>query len=93
MGGEGSMASAINTLRQNRAMLKRRKLRSKDEVYGAKGVTKLNLKQSTPEDIMRVRKKMKALRKENRAEWFISVVVFIILLSAFFWLFFPDIIV
>lgn len=90
MGGEGSMASAIITLRQNRAMLKRRKIRTKSDVYGNKSVTKLKLKQSSPQDIIRIRKKMKALKRKNPAIWFVSFVVFLVILYAFLWLFLPE---
>jgi len=90
MGGEGSMASAIITLRQNRAMLKRRKIRTKSDVYGKKSVTKLKLKQSSPQDIIRIRKKMKALNRKNPAIWFFSFVIFLVILYAFLWLFLPQ---
>lgn len=39
MGGEGSMMHAIKSMKLNRSMLKKRKLKSKDDVYGTKNVT------------------------------------------------------
>ncbi|MEY8779675.1 hypothetical protein AB9K32_04570 [Allomuricauda sp. XS_ASV26] len=58
MGGEGSMMHAIKSMKLNRSMLKKRKLKSKDNIYGTKNVTELYFKKSTQRDIARIRKKM-----------------------------------
>lgn len=90
MGGEGSMATAINTLRQNRALLKKRKLRTKADVYGKKGLTKLDLKQSTAHDMKIIRQKIRGYQRENRAILFVSLVAVLFLFFAMIWLFFPS---
>lgn len=70
MGGEGSMMHAIKSLQNNRSLLKRRKSRSKDDVYGKKSVTMLNLKTSTRKDINRIRRLMEVEKHKNtRVTW------------------------
>lgn len=70
MGGEGSMMHAIKSLKANRSMLKKRKLASKDDVYGKKNVTKLHFKKSTQRDVARIRKKCLSKKKKKNGRCF-----------------------
>jgi len=79
MGGEGSMLQAIKSLQFNRNQLKKRKTRSKNDVYGKSGVTELNIKQSTEADMIWVRKKIALQKKKNRQHGIVAFVLTIIL--------------
>ncbi|NKI32160.1 hypothetical protein [Croceivirga thetidis] len=80
MGGEGSMMHAIKSLKQNRNLLKRRKQKTKDDVYGVAVKTKLNLKQSTPADVLKVKRQMQEYNRQLRVKGFIAgILVFMII--------------
>ncbi len=65
MGGEGSMASAIQTLRQNRALLKKRKFKNiKDLLYESSGKTELEFKQVSKEELFRIKQKIRKQQKQ-----------------------------
>ncbi|MCL6266075.1 hypothetical protein [Flagellimonas myxillae] len=74
MGGEGSMMHAIKSLQQNRSLLKRRKTRTKEDVFGKESVTKLNLKKSTTADVERVRHLMMAQKRKSKMIGWIAFV-------------------
>ncbi|MEL6975895.1 MAG: hypothetical protein AAGL29_10935 [Bacteroidota bacterium] len=78
MGGEGSMLSAIKTLKANRALLKKRKHRAKKDFITAKR-TLLNLKESTPKDVARIKRMM---LREKRKDLLISLITLLILGSS-----------
>lgn len=80
MGGEGSMMHAIKSLKENRGLLKKRRLQSKDDVYGKKNVTRLQFKKSTPRDISRIKKMMFIQKqKENRLTFWAFVVTILLI--------------
>ena len=57
------MLYAIKSLKQNRSLLKKRKLKSKDDLYGINRVTKLVFKRTSPLDLDKVRAIIKKERK------------------------------
>ncbi len=71
----GGIAAAITTLKNNRALLKKRKLKGTKDVYGQEGVTKLNLKVSTDQDMKRIRMKIKEYKRQERQAWIITICV------------------
>lgn len=87
MGGEGSMMHAIKSLKANRTMLKKRKLRSVDDVYGKKSVTKLHFKKSTPRDIARIRKMMFIQKEKEKRIMFYAIITTILLFFIVYLLF------
>jgi|GEM_PF-5410593 len=76
----GGIAGAIVALKNNRALLKKRKLKSKEDVFGKGGETKLNLKESTEQDMKRIRKKIKAYKRQERMVWIVTICVTAMLL-------------
>jgi len=87
MGGEGSMMHAIKSLKANRSMLKKRRLKSKDDVYGKKSVTKLHFKKSTPRDLARIRKMMFIQKEKEKRTMFYAIVVTFLLLFILYLIF------
>ncbi len=87
MGGEGSMMHAIKSLKANRSMLKKRKLASKDDVYGKKNVTKLHFKKSTRRDVARIRKKMFIQKEKEKRQMFYAIIATILLFFVMYLLF------
>lgn len=87
MGGEGSMMHAIKSLKANRELLKKRKLKSKDDIYGKQSITKLHFKKSTRRDILRVQRKMFIERQKEKRQIAMAVVVTLILFLVLFLLF------
>lgn len=87
MGGEGSMMHAIKSLKANRSMLKKRKLRSVDDVYGKKSVTKLHFKKSTRRDIARIRKMMFIQKEKEKRQMFYAIITTILLFFIIYLLF------
>lgn len=65
MGGEGSMMHAVNSVKENRKLLKKRKFKSVDDVFGKKDSTFLSFKKSSPKDILRVQKDMQLQKQRN----------------------------
>lgn len=64
MGGEGSMSSAILSLKQNRALLKKRNVRELKNLLREKsGKTKLEFKKVTAEELEKIKNE---IRKEAR---------------------------
>ncbi|GLU45064.1 hypothetical protein [Allomuricauda sp. NBRC 101325] len=87
MGGAGGMLHAIKSLKANRELLKKRKLKSKDDIYGKQSVTKLHFKKSTRRDILRIQKKMFIQRQREKRQTALAVVVTLILFLVLFLLF------
>ncbi|WP_273567059.1 hypothetical protein [Maribacter halichondriae] len=81
MGGEGSMASAIVSLRQNRALLKRRNIKElKDLFYEQSGKTELEFKKASPEELAIIKNKIrKRARKAASHEILLYLISFICL--------------
>ncbi|MFN3137376.1 MAG: hypothetical protein ACE37L_06790 [Allomuricauda sp.] len=86
MGGEGSMMHAIKSLKANRNMLKKRKLKSKSDVYGTKSVTELHFKKASRRDIVRIRKKMFIQREKEKRAMFYAVLATVVLFFILFML-------
>lgn len=60
----------VGAEKYNRSILKKRKLKSKDEVFGLEGNTKLEFKKSTEEDILRARNQIRLYnQKLKRIGW------------------------
>ncbi|BDW93995.1 hypothetical protein [Flagellimonas marinaquae] len=89
MGGEGSMMHAIKSMKLNRSMLKKRKLKSKDDVYGTKNVTELYFKKSTQRDIARIRKKMFIQKEKEKRHMIYAVIATIIFFFILYLLLIP----
>jgi len=92
MGGEGSMASAILSLKQNRALLKRRNIRElKDLLYEKSGKTELEFKKVSPKELALIKEKIrKQARKAARHEiiiYFISFALMLLVLLGVYFLF------
>lgn len=81
----GGIAGAITSLKNNRNLLKKRKLRDKGAVFGQEGVTKLNLKASTDQDMKRIRQKIKDYKREARTVWFLAISVTAFILYCLWW--------
>lgn len=71
----GGIAGAILSLRQNRALLHKRKLKGKEDVFGKTNATKLRLKQSTPQDMKIIRKKIAEYKRQQRKSTIIAILV------------------
>lgn len=86
MGGEGSMASAILSLKQNRALLKKRSVRElKDLLYEKSGKTEVEFKKVTPEELVRIKEEIRKDTRVNiRNEIIIYTISFVAVLVLFF---------
>ncbi|NQZ43400.1 MAG: hypothetical protein HRT65_03765 [Flavobacteriaceae bacterium] len=81
------MSHAIVSYKYNRSLLKERKRKTKEDVFGTPSITQLHVKPSTTTDVLRVREQMRAY---NRRLWLKGLLAFIILLTGLsllvFWL-------
>lgn len=76
MGGEGSMASAILSLKQNRALLKKRNVRElKDLLYEKSGKTELEFKNVSSKEMAQIKEE---IRKEARITARKEVLIYLI---------------
>ena len=76
MGGEGSMASAIQTLKQNRALLKKRKFKDiRKLVYESSGKTELEFKTISNKELFNIKQ---AIRKKQKRNAKIQIGIYII---------------
>lgn len=83
----GGIAGAIQSLKQNKALLNKRKKKDFKDVYGQGGFTKLNLKESTEQDMKIIRKKIKEYKREERNIWAVSICATAIIIYGFyFWI-------
>lgn len=80
MGGEGSMMHAVNSLKENRKLLKKRKIKSVDDVFGKKNSTLLSFKKSSPKDILRVQKDMQLQKQRNIKIQIISFLIMVLII-------------
>ena len=60
------MMHAIKSLKENRALLKRRRLKSKEDIYGTGSVTELEFKKATPAEMAKVKLTIIREKKKNR---------------------------
>lgn len=68
----GGIGAAILSLKQNRVLVKKRKLKDKTDVYGKPDITILDLKESTLQDMKIIRKKIKLYKREERQNWWLA---------------------
>ena len=64
----------------NKALLKKRDLKSKDDVYGRKSRTKLYFKKTTPRDISRIKKMMFIQKQKENRLTFLALLVTVLLI-------------
>lgn len=89
MGGGGFAQHAKNVTENNRALLrsKRRSKKTKKDVYGREVKTKLDLKKSSPADVLKVRKQMAAYNRQLRFKGFLAgLIVFVLLVLAAYYI-------
>lgn len=76
MGGEGSMMAANNSLKNNRSLLSKRK--EKSGLSGSYSNVKLaDFPEATPQELMRIKKK---IQRDNKQEKVKQLVLFIVLI-------------
>lgn len=79
MGGEGSMASAILSLKQNRALLKKRNIRElKDLLREKSGKTELEFKKVSTAELAKMKEKIRKEAKKNAQK---EIILFLILFA------------
>lgn len=88
MSSAGTIASAIQSLKENRALLKRRKLKNiRDLVFATSGKTELEFKEISPKEMelikSKIRKDAKRAAKVEAVIYFVSITI---TLSFFYWL-------
>jgi len=79
MGGEGSMSSAITSLRNNRSLLKKRKFKTaKDLLIHKSGKTKLEFKKVSQEELHKIKNQIRnEAKRQNDNKSIVFVVLFI----------------
>ncbi|THV57947.1 hypothetical protein EZV76_13740 [Flagellimonas alvinocaridis] len=88
MGGGGFMLDAVKSFKANRELVKKRKLKNKGDVYGREVATQLNLKKSTPLDMLRIRKKIAQRKRKDRKATFYTILTMILFGLLLYYLFF-----
>ncbi|KAB7530620.1 hypothetical protein F8C76_03730 [Flagellimonas olearia] len=88
MGGGGYMLDAVKSFKANRDLLKKRKLKSKGDVYGSEVKTQLNLKKSTPLDMLRIRRKIAQRKRKEKNATFLAIFIMISMGIVIYYLFF-----
>lgn len=88
MSTAGTIAHAISSLRQNRAMLKKRKLKDiKELVFELSGKTELEFKQVSTAEMAIIKKEIRKKAKHARyVETITYVICTIVVASFFYWL-------
>lgn len=85
MGGEGSMISAIKTLKMNRALLKKRKIKNLSDIHSETDtVTELEFKHVAEEELRAIKADIqeRADREQRSSLRLLAILVFILLLIA-----------
>jgi hypothetical protein len=79
MGGEGSMSSAITSLKNNRSLLKKRKIKTaKDLLTHKSGRTKLEFKKMSQEELQKIKNQIRnEAKRRNDNKSIVFVVLFI----------------
>ena len=82
MGGEGSMAHAVVSSRENRKLLKRRKYKDvKSLLQSYSGKTALEFKKVTPEELKKIKADIRLnAKKEAKKQAMLYVLISVILL-------------
>ncbi|WP_136465290.1 hypothetical protein [Flagellimonas onchidii] len=86
MGGGGHILHMVRSFKANRDLLKKRRRKSKEDVYGMEARTELSFKKSTPEDIMVVRKKIAHQKRKNSLAGLMAILIMIIFAFITYWL-------
>ncbi|TGV03169.1 hypothetical protein [Flavivirga rizhaonensis] len=85
MGGEGSMLAAINSLKNNRSLLSKRKERS--ALGGSYSNVKLaKFPKATPEQLKEIRNRTIKENRKTRTKIMLCFVLFLVLTSIFLYL-------
>ena len=79
MGGEGSVSSAITSLRNNRSLLKKRKFKTaKDLLIHKSGKTKLEFKKVSQEELQKIKNQIRnEAKRRNDNKSIVFVILFI----------------
>ncbi len=90
MGGEGSMAYAIKSLKQNRALLKKRKFKDiKDLLRYETENTQVNFKKVSPTELFKIKQKIRKEAKQQKRVlafiYAISILLSIVFIFFIFW--------
>ena len=90
MGGEGSMSSAITSLRNNRSLVKKRKFKdAKGLIINKSGRTELEFKSVTPEELERIKNQIRIeTKKRDNRKSIVFVILFISLGLMFYYFLF-----
>lgn len=90
MSSAGTIAAAITSLRENRALLKKRKLKDlKTLLYETSGKTELEFKQVSAKELFRIKMEIRRKAKHAaRVETGVYIACTIVTLSFFYWLFY-----
>ncbi|MDG1570692.1 hypothetical protein OZ410_00055 [Robiginitalea sp. M366] len=87
MGGEGSMLHAIKSMKQNRALLKKRRKGNRSDYIGD-GATPLSFKEVSPEELARIKAGIRSrAARERRREWLLWGVLVVLTTLGLLWLF------
>lgn len=85
MGGEGSMSHANQSLKQNRALLRKANYRSLKELYLQHSEkSALEFKEVSPKDLADIKNKIRLQHKQNARKELVITLVAIILTASFF---------
>lgn len=76
---ERNIPGALQSLKRDRALLTKRKIRKRADVLDLGANTYLNLKESTSEDMERIRKKIQSQKRKERFITRISIILTIII--------------
>ena len=89
MGGEGSMASAILSLKQNRLLLKKRNVKNlRDLLYEKAGKTELEFKKISSQELAKIKDEIRREAKVNARNEILIYLVSFVLIGVIFYLFY-----
>lgn len=89
MGGEGSMAHANQSLKQNRSQLRKRKYKDrKDLLLSYSGKTVLEFKKIPPEELNQIKEEIRRRAKKEQKKLIVTVFVSILITALIFFLIF-----
>lgn len=88
MGGAGHMLHAIKTLKQNRAMLKKRRSSRENDLHAYSTTeTKVNFKKVSPEELQRIKGEIRRkANKVKRRDFIITIIIVLIGVGLFIYL-------
>jgi hypothetical protein len=83
MAGSGFAQHAINVIKANRALLRKRKLRKRED-FITEGKTKIEIKKATPGQLRAVRQQLKANQRNEIRIWLLSILLSIAIIYGFY---------